>query len=265
MHRGACRCTRVAAAPADGGEPRRECLAAQRPAHQVHGTCRAHQPAAFSAIGRQHGLESVPRELRAQFRPDQPVALARPLDARGQMMPGQLRERHRVPPQHAVHPVVRRHHVQQPHHGGLLESLTARRVNPDRPAGWNVTRHYSSIGEIEQTFQSIMIAPLASRWPGLSAPAARCWAAGRLATWVKHPCRLRGTARTSEKVRHRRRLDRLRSLLPGEAVFPGEAGLHGEASAPGGAAPGLCPQSRYRSSSACSPPLKGRGRNPDLS
>lgn len=197
MHRGACRCTRVAAAPADGGEPRRECLAAQRPAHQVHGTRCAHQPAALSAIGRQHGIESVARELGAQFRPDQPVALARPLDAPGQVMPGQLRERHRVPPQHAVHPVVRRHHVQQPHHGGLLEPLTARRVNPDRPAGWNVTCHYSSIGEIEQTFQSIMVAPLASRWPRLSAPAARCRAAGRHATWVKHPRRQGALGETS--------------------------------------------------------------------
>jgi hypothetical protein len=167
MRRGACRCTRVAAAPADGGGPRRERLAAQRPAHQVHGTCRAHQPAALSAISRQHGLEPVARELGAQFRPDQPVALARPLNARGQVMPGQLRERHRVPPQHAVHPVIRRHHVQQPRHRGLLKSLAARRVNPDGPAGWNVTRHYSSIGVIEQTFQSIMVGlpPLMVRAP----------------------------------------------------------------------------------------------------
>lgn len=153
---GVRRSARGATAPADSGGPRSECLAAQRPAYQIHGTCRAHQSAALGAIDRQHGLQPVPRKLCAQLCPDHPVTIARSLDARGQVMPGQLRERHRVPPQHAVDPVVRRHHVQQPRHRGLLESLAARRMDPHGPAGRNVLCHDISIEGVEHTLHLIM-------------------------------------------------------------------------------------------------------------
>jgi hypothetical protein len=155
MRSGVRRYPRVAAATDDGGRPRGKHLATQGPAHQVHSARRAHQPAALGAVGRQHRLQPMLRELGAQFYPGGPVAFACPLDAGGQVMPGQFRERQRVPPQHAVHPVVRRHHVQQPDHRGLLESLTARRVNPDRPAGRDIACHGLSIEAIEHTFHSI--------------------------------------------------------------------------------------------------------------
>lgn len=150
------RSARGATAPADGGRRRGERLAAQRLAHQIHGTCCAHQSAPLGAIGRQDGLQPVPRKFGAQLCPDHPVAFARPLNAGGQVMPGQLRERHRVPPQHAVDPVVRWHHVQQPGHRGLLEPLAAWRMDPHRPAGRNVMCHDISIEGVEHTFHLIM-------------------------------------------------------------------------------------------------------------
>lgn len=180
MRRAVRRSPCTAAGPADRRGPGREHLTAQRAAHQVHRTRRADQPAALSAVGRQHRLQAMPRKLGAELGPDCSVALACTLDAGGQVMPGQFRERHRVPPQHPVHPVVRRNHVQQPRHRGLLETIAARRVNPDRPSVWKVMHHEASIEGIEHTFHSNTDRPAGAErgaglgWAGRAVPPLCC-------------------------------------------------------------------------------------------
>jgi hypothetical protein len=92
----------VATAMDDGGWPRGERVSAQCPAHQVHGAGCGDQSAALGTVGRQHSLQAAPRKLGPELGPGRPVALARPLDAAGQVMPGQFREGQRVSSQHAV-------------------------------------------------------------------------------------------------------------------------------------------------------------------
>ncbi len=81
---------------------RGEDLAAQRPLDKVHGACGLDQPATLGAVGRQHRLHAAGRQLAAELGAGGPVTLACALHARGQVMPGQGGERHRVPAQHAV-------------------------------------------------------------------------------------------------------------------------------------------------------------------
>jgi hypothetical protein len=123
---------------------RREDLAAQRPADQVHGARGLDQPAALGAVDLQHGVNAAGRQV-AQLSASGPVPLARAPDARGQVVPGQHGERHRVPAQHPVQPVVGRHDIEQPRHRRLLESFAARRVHAGGPAGRNILCHESSL------------------------------------------------------------------------------------------------------------------------
>jgi hypothetical protein len=129
--------------PASARRRRREDLAAQRLPDKVHSLRRPDQPAALGAVGRENGLHTVRRHLGAQLGARSPVPLARALEARGQVMPGERGKGRRVAQQHAVHSVVGRNQVEQPGHRGLLESLAARRVNADGPARGNVRCHES--------------------------------------------------------------------------------------------------------------------------
>jgi hypothetical protein len=68
------------------------------------------------------------------------------------MVASERGERQRMPPQHAMQPVIGRRHVEQPGHGGLLELLAARRMDASRPAGRKIGCHDVRISAIEQMF-----------------------------------------------------------------------------------------------------------------
>ena len=80
------------------------------------------QPPTLGLIRGQDRGEAAGRQVLAELGPRAAVALAGALDAGGQVMPGQRRERHRMTYQDAVQPVIRRHHVEQPVHRCLLET-----------------------------------------------------------------------------------------------------------------------------------------------
>ena len=136
-------------------ELRREDLPAQRPADQIHGAGGLDQPAALGAVDLEHGLHPAGRQLPAELGAGGPVPFARAADTGGYVMPGEHRERVRVPAQHAVQPVVGRHHIEQPGHRGLLELLAVGRMNAGRPARRKVRCHLTSISRrVEHKFDT---------------------------------------------------------------------------------------------------------------
>ncbi len=68
------------------------------------------------------------------------------------MVTSKCGERQRMPSQYAVQPVVGRRHVEQPGHRGLLELLTARRMDTRGPAGREIGGHDVRLSPFEQMF-----------------------------------------------------------------------------------------------------------------
>jgi hypothetical protein len=112
-----------------------------------------HEPVSFSLIGGEHRGQAGRRQVLPELGPRASVAIPGTLDARGDVVPGERRECHRMLAEHAVLPVVGRHDVEQPAHRRPLEVGGTGRVHALRPARWNLVRcHQSRIGAFEQVF-----------------------------------------------------------------------------------------------------------------
>ena len=131
----------------------REFLPAQRLLHEVRGVRGRNQTPPLGPVGGEHRVQPAHRKHAAKFGPGGAVSLACPLHTGGQVTPGQRRERNGMAPQDPMQPVVGRDHVQQPCHGGPLEVLAARRVDPGWPSVWQIGDHTPNYSRfIEQMF-----------------------------------------------------------------------------------------------------------------
>ena len=126
---------------------RRELLPAQCPFHQIRGACGGNEAVPLAPVGGEHRVHPAHREHVAELGPGRAVSLARTLHAGDQVAPGQRGESDGMALQHPVQPVVGRDRVQQPCHGGPLEPLAARRVNPSWPSGWQIRSHGLTIAD----------------------------------------------------------------------------------------------------------------------
>lgn len=149
---GGARARRLPAAAGRASQPWDEGLAAQRAGDQVNRARRGDQPLTLGLIRGQDCRKAGWRQIVAKLGPGGPIALPSAFDARGEMVPSERRQRHRMPDQYAVQPVIRRHHVEQPVHCRLLEPGRTRRMHAVRPpGGYERCWHKLSIALIEHS------------------------------------------------------------------------------------------------------------------
>src|SRR5579863_7772903 len=168
---------RLAVVAQPGGED----VAAQRLLDERDGLRGRGEAAALGLVGGEHGVDGVRWQRLAQLGPGRAVAVSRALDAGLRVVPRHRRQRRRVPPQHAVQPVIGRHDVKQPGDRGRLEVLTARRMD----SGWPARRYVRSHGRDHNTRSNDISThirlpyPLADDHPGILSR----WLASFHGTW----------------------------------------------------------------------------------